>query len=210
MSKNRNTHSKVNVRTTTVHIAVFGMLTALATAISFLTIRPGENMKLSLTFIPVVIAAYLYGAVGAGAVAGLADIIGCIIKPAGMLYPPITITEIAVGVAFGLLLYRNKSFIRILIAAGISQLLFSMFVTPLWLNLLYGMDYSLLLATRIPQIAVMLAIQLITIPIILTSLDRINIQKLVPPITFKTKGAEPSEHSGKKAAERKTQLKTGE
>ena len=179
MSKNRSSGSGINIRQTTIHLTVLGILTALCIVIAMFTIRPNDSIKISLTFIPVVIAAYIYGPAGAGTVAGLADIIGCIIKPHGMIYPPITLTEIAVGIVFGLLLYKKWSFIRVLFAAGITQLLISAFVTPLWLYFLYGMNYATLLVTRIPQIAIMFTIELIVIPIMLKTMDRINVRKLI-------------------------------
>lgn len=194
--KNWSVKSKINVKASTVHIAVLGLLTALATALALFTIRPNESIKISLTFIPVAIAAYIYGPVGGGTVAGLADIIGCIVKPSGMIYPPITLTEILIGVIFGLLLHKNRRFPRIALAAGITQLIISAFVTPLWLHLLYGMDYVLLLWTRIPQLAIMVSAELIVIPLILKTLEKINIEKLLPGILQKS--AVPSKNASPK------------
>ncbi len=179
MNKNHNSGTRINIRQTTIHLTVLGILTALCIVIAMFTIRPNDSIKISLTFIPVVIAAYIYGPAGAGTVAGLADIIGCIIKPHGMIYPPITMTEIAVGIVFGLFLYKKWSFIRVLFSAGITQLIISAFVTPLWLYFLYGMNYTTLLAARIPQILIMLTIELVLIPVMLKTMDRINVRRLI-------------------------------
>ena len=179
MNKNHNSGTRINIRQTTIHLTVLGILTALCIVIAMFTIRPNDSSKISLTFIPVVIAAYIYGPAGAGTVAGLADIIGCIIKPHGMIYPPITMTEIAVGIVFGLFLYKKWSFIRVLFSAGITQLIISAFVTPLWLYFLYGMNYTTLLAARIPQILIMLTIELVLIPVMLKTMDRINVRRLI-------------------------------
>ena len=179
MSKNRSSGSGVNIRQTTVHLTVLGILTALCIVIAMFTIRPNDSIKISLSFIPVVIAAYIYGPAGAGTVAGLADVIGCIIKPHGMIYPPITLTEIAVGIVFGFFLYKKWSFLRVIFASGITQLIISAFVTPLWLYFLYGMNYTTLLFTRIPQIAIMFTIEIIVIPVMLKTMDRINVRRLI-------------------------------
>lgn len=187
--KEHDVRTKVNIKASTVHIAVLGLLTALAAILSLFTIRPNESIKIALTFIPVVITAYIYGPVASGIVAGLADIIGCIVKPSGMIFPPITLTEIAIGVIFGFFLYKKRSFLRVALAAGITQLVISAFVTPLWLNLMYGMDYVLLLGARIPQLAIMLSIELILIPLMLKTLDKINVHKLLPKITSKNTAA---------------------
>lgn len=178
MSKNKQ-GSRVNIKQTTVHLAVLGVLTALCIVIAMLSIRPNDSIKITLTFIPIVIAAYIYGPAGAGTVAGLADVIGCIIKPHGMIYPPITLTEIAVGIVFGLLLHKKRSFWRVALSSGITQLVISAFVTPLWLYFLYGMNYGTLLVTRIPQILIMLTLELVTIPLMLKAMERINVHKLI-------------------------------
>ena len=194
MNKNHNSGTRINIRQTTIHLTVLGILTALCIVIAMFTIRPNDSIKISLTFIPVVIAAYIYGPAGAGTVAGLADIIGCIIKPHGMIYPPITMTEIAVGIVFGLFLYKKWSFIRVLFSAGITQLIISAFVTPLWLYFLYGMNYTTLLAARIPQIFIMLTIELVLIPVMLKTMDRINVRRLI---------SSGRRDNGKKSAEKK-------
>lgn len=197
MSQKNSSRSGINIKDSTIKIAILGLLTALATVLAMFTIRPNPSIKISLTFIPVVIAAYIFGPVGSGLVAGLADIIGCIVKPAGMIYPPITATEIIVGVVFGLFLYQKRSFVRIAISSGITQLIISMFVTPLWLYFLYGFNYYVTVGARMPQIAIMLAIELISIPFILKSLDKINVQKYIH--TNKRKTRSPKKSSAKKS-----------
>ena len=180
MNKQENNRSKINIKGSTISVAVLGILTAMCIVIAmFLTIRPNDSIKITLTFIPVVIAARLYGPAGAGIVAGLADIIGCIVNPHGMIYPPITMTEVMVGIVLGLFLYKKWNMIRIIAAVGINQLIFSTFLTPLWLFFLYGANYQTLLVVRIPQILIMITIQIILIPVILKTMDKINIKNLV-------------------------------
>ncbi len=180
MSEKRTARrSGVNIKASTIRIAVLGLLTALAAVLAMFTIRPNPSMKISLDFIPVVIAAYIYGPLGSGIVAGLADIIGCIVKPAGMIYPPITLTAVAVGVVFGAFLHQRTAFPRIAVSVGITQLVISMFVTPIWLYFLIGIDYFVNLGARLPQIAIMTAVELITIPLILKSLEKMNVLKLL-------------------------------
>ena len=166
-----------NVKKTTQMIVTLGILTASCIVISmFLTIHT-DVIKLTFTFIPIMIAARLYGPVGGGLVAGLADIIGVIIQPLGF-YPPIMITSIVVGVIFGFIFMKKYSFPRIIIAAVISELIISLFVTTLWLHLLYGTTYLTLLLARIPQILIMLAIKIAVPYPIFKALDRIPIFKL--------------------------------
>ena len=51
-------------------------------------------------------------------------------------------------------------------------MLISAFVTPVWLNMLYGTDYITLLIARIPQILIMTAIELTAVPLIIKTLDK--------------------------------------
>ena len=172
--------SGINVKKTTVTLTVLAVLTALQVVISMFCTIKTQAINITLTFIPVVIAAKLYGASGAGLVAGLGDIIGWIIHPLGALFPPITLTTILCGMIFGFFLERKTKLIFIIIPVLITQLVFSTFVTPLWLSILYPSkySYSLLLVTRIPQIAVMIAVELIMIPFILKALERVNLNNL--------------------------------
>ncbi len=170
---------KVNIRQTTVTLSTVAILTAMLVVISMYCTIKTDAVNITLTFIPVVIAARLYGAIGAAAVAGLGDIIGWIFHPIAALYPPITITSMVVGVIFGFFLKNNIKFTRILISVLITQLIISTFVTPLWLSLLYNTPYINYLFVRIPQILIMTGVELVLIPIILNALERLKIAKVL-------------------------------
>ncbi len=180
MNKNPEKSKKFNIRQSTSNLAVMGILTALCTVIAvYLTIRPNSSMKITLTFIPVVIAAYLYGPIGAGTVAGMADIIGCILNPHGMIFPPITATEILVGIVFGICLYKKRNLPRIIISVAVTQLCISTFITPIWLYMLSGMNYLTNLYIRIPQILIMVSIEMIIIPATLKLLEKLKNAKVI-------------------------------
>ncbi len=162
-----NEKKKINLKTSTLTLVIFAILMAAEIVIAqFLTIHTW-NLKISLSFIPVVIAARLYGPVGGGLVAGFGDFLGAFMFPVGAWFPPITLTTAAVGVIFGLFFKNGDSFLRVLISVLISELVFSMFITPIWLMMLYGTDYWILVSSRLIQAAVLIAIKLITIPPIL-------------------------------------------
>ena len=135
MSENKQ-KSKINIKTSTQTLATFAILIAAQFVISqFLTFHVW-NLKIGLSFIPVVIAARLYGAVGGALVAGIGDIVGVIFHPVGPWFPPITISAMLVGAMFGLFLKKSDSLWRILVSVLISEFVFSLFVTPLWITIL--------------------------------------------------------------------------
>lgn len=182
---NETKSRKVNVKLSTQTMAVFAILIAAQFVISqFLTFQVW-NIKIGFSFVPVVIAARLYGAVGAAEVAGIGDIIGVIFRPVGIWFPPITISAMLVGAIFGLLLKKSDSFIRILISVLISEFVFSLFITPLWLTILYkgnetdffAFYFSTLVSRLFVQIIPMTIVKLVVITAMLKAMDKIKIVK---------------------------------
>ena len=62
-------------------IAILGVLTALNVVLSRFVSFNAWNMKLGTGFIPVIIAAVIFGPIGAGIVGALGDLIGAILFP---------------------------------------------------------------------------------------------------------------------------------
>lgn len=90
-----------------------------------------------------------------------------------------------VGAVFGLLLKKSDSFIRILISVLISEFVFSLFITPLWLTILYkgnGTDFfafyfSTLVSRIFVQIIPMTIVKLVVITAMLKAMDKIKFVK---------------------------------
>ena len=166
-----------NIKTTTIKVAIFAILIALQVVIAqFLTIHT-EILKISLSFIPMVIAGRMFGFIGAGLIAGIGDVLQAFLFPVGAWFPPITITTVLVGMAFGLFFKNGTNFARVLIAVLITELVFSMFITPIWLTMLQGVGYWFIVFSRLPQIAVMIAVKLLLIPPVLKMTERIGFIK---------------------------------
>lgn len=156
-------------------MAVMSVLLALEVIIArFGTIRPSESIKLSLDFIPVVIAAILYGPIPAVVMSILADILGAFLFPVGPFFPGFTLTAALTGLIYGMLLHKSQSFPRILIAVLLQQLLCSMLLNTFWLHVLYGMPYLPTMAARLIQCAIMAALQLVMIPILVKTIQSLE------------------------------------
>jgi ECF transporter S component (folate family) len=157
-------------------MAVLSVLLALEVIIArFGTIRPSESIKLSLDFIPVVISAILYGPIPAVVMSILADILGAFLFPVGPFFPGFTVTAALTGLIYGLILFKNRSFPHILLAVFLQQLLCSLLVNTFWLHVLYGLPYLPTLIARLVQCGIMIALQLVLIPIAaktISSLER--------------------------------------
>ena len=156
-------------------LAVMGVLIALEVVIAhFVTFRPTQTIKLSLDFVPIVIAGILFGPVPAMIIGMLADILGAFIFPVGPYFPGFTLTAALTGLLYGFLLHKGQPVIKIVIAVVIQQWVLSLLLNTFWLKILYGMPYVPTLVTRLPQTAILTAVQLIFIPIIAKVIDKVG------------------------------------
>lgn len=140
-------------------IAYLGLLVAAEIVLSrFLSIN-AWNIKIGFNFVPIVIAAVLFGPVAAGITGALGDFLGAILFPIGPYFPGFTLTSFLTGLVFGFFLYEKRTPLRILAAVAIVQLVLGLLVNSFWISVLYGSPYLPLLATRIVQCAVLGPVQ---------------------------------------------------
>ena len=132
------------------------------------------NTRIGFGFVPMVLAAMLYGPLSAGIVAALADIIGAILFPTGPYFPGFTFSVFLMGLVFGYFLYKDRSLWRIVISVLITQFVISLFLTTYWIHMLYGAKYVPLLATRVVQSAIISAAQIIVIPLLAQTVGRLG------------------------------------
>ena len=157
-------------------LTLMGLLTALEIVLSrFLSIS-AWNTKIGFAFVPVVAAAMLLGPYRAGIIAALADFLGAVLFPIGAYFPGFTLTAFLTGAVFGLFLHREQTIPRTLAAVGINQFILSLFLNSLWISILYGSPYGPLLATRIVQVLILSAVQIVCIPLLGKVMGRIGKQ----------------------------------
>ena len=132
------------------------------------------NTRIGFGFVPMVIAAMMYGPLPAGIVAALADFIGAILFPTGPYFPGFTFSVFLMGIVFGVFLYKDRSLWRIVVSVLITQFVISLFLTTFWISYLYGAKYVPLLATRVVQSGIISAAQLIVIPILAQMMGRLG------------------------------------
>lgn len=166
-------------RTDIRKIVVLGLLIAIQVILSrFLSIN-AWNVKIGLGFVPIVIAAILYGPILAGITYALSDILGAILFPIGPYFPGFTVTALMSGILFGLLLHKTQSFGRILSTVLINQLVLGLVVNTFWISLLNGVPFSGLVVTRIVQCIIMLVVEFSVITLLLQSLNKLGKEQLV-------------------------------
>jgi len=167
--------SKINAKmlvTTAMLVAVEIILNR------FLSIN-AWNIKIGFSFVPIVIAAILYGPVTAGVVGALGDFIGALLFPIGAYFPGFTATAFLMGVVFGLFLHKEQSLKRTVPAVLINQFILGLFVNSFWISILYGSPYGPLLATRVVQAALLTVVQIVTTQAIIKVIPRFRKSNLV-------------------------------
>ncbi len=122
------------------------------------------NQKIGLSFIPVVLAAMMFGSLAGGIVGALGDLMGAVLFPIGPYFPGFTVVAFLQGGLFGVLLYRKYSFPRVLAAAALAQIGCTLLLNTGNISFLYGSPYWPLFATRLFQAGLVFLFQVIVIP----------------------------------------------
>lgn len=147
-------------------IVTVGLLVAMHIVLSrFLSIN-AWNIKIGFAFVPVFLAAFFYGPIPAALVGGLGDFLGAVLFPIGPYFPGFTLSCALTGVIFGLLLHKKQTLPRIVGAVVLNQFGVSLLLTTLWISILYGSPYQVLLLTRVFQAALLATVELTTILVI--------------------------------------------
>ncbi len=152
-------------------IILSGILLALLIVLNrFVSIKT-NLLVLSFSFIPVMMAAIWLGPKYTTLIAALGDFIGAILFPFGTYFPGFTLSAGLVGLIYGIFLYKkpeqeisNKQFIIKLIISNLLVLgVVEIFVVSIWLNMLYGKAYFVIISTRVLAQVIMFPIRIITI-----------------------------------------------
>ena len=136
----------------------------------FLSINtPG--LKIGFSFVPIVIAAILFGPARAGLIYALADLIGAILFPIGPYFPGFTVCAALMGMVYGVFLYKKERigfFKNILPPVIINNLILGLLINTVWVSILYGSKtYWGWFIYRLPEYAVLVPVAALLIPAIL-------------------------------------------
>lgn len=165
----KKSSSKTSVKVL-VNLCCTAILIALQVVLSRWLSISTPILKIGFSFVPVVIAARLFGVWGSVTVYALGDIIGALLFPVGAYFPGFTLSAAISGLIYGLFLKGKSNLPRAALAVGLNQLLCSFLLNSLWISITTGNPYLSLLATRWPQSLLMGVVQVI---IIVVALERV-------------------------------------
>ena len=165
--------SRKNIKT----LVTIAMMIALEVVLSrFLSIPIGDSLKFGFNFVPICVAAYLYGPLASVLVGGLGDLLGALLFPVNTIFYGFTLTAALTGLFFGIFLHKKYSFLRILFGVLVVQIALTIFLDALWFNIYYGTPYPVAVVTRCIKAGVMVAVQCVTLNLIMPVMNRIRRQ----------------------------------
>ncbi len=141
-------------REKTKMLVTLGLLIAAQVVLSRFCSIAAWNFKLGFGFVPIVVAALLYGPVASATVAGVSDLLGAVLFPIGAFFPGYTLTAVLRGVIYGVFLYKKPTLPRTAAAVLLTQGLLSLLLNSFWISFTSGSPYGPLVWTRLAQCAI--------------------------------------------------------
>lgn len=156
-------------------ITYLALLVALQIVLSrFLSINTA-GLKIGFSFVPIVVAAALFGPIPAAIVNALADFLGAVLFPIGPYHPGFTVCAALTGLVYGWFLYIKKEeddrvpfFPNVVLPALISSVVFGLLINTTWVAMLYGSKtYWGWFIYRLPEYIILIPVKLILTPVLL-------------------------------------------
>ena len=118
--------------------------------------------QIYFSFVPVVLAALLYGPLPAALVGAVGDVLGAVLFPAGAYFPGFTLTSALGGLIYGLFLYKKPAALwRSVSAVLIITVFLNMGLNTLWLWITMGNGVWGLFLSRLPKYFVVAPVQIL-------------------------------------------------
>ena len=163
-------------------ITLTAMLGAVSIVLGSLVIMVGDFLKVGFTFLPNEFVFYLFGPV-VGMIYGAAmDILTFIVRPTGPFFFGFTVSAVAAGLIYGVILYKKPlSMKRIIVANLIHMIFINLLLNTYWLTMLYGYSFMTILPLRALKALIMLPIETVMLYSIIRGVEATGvIQKLFP------------------------------
>ncbi|HHU78375.1 MAG: folate family ECF transporter S component [Caldicoprobacterales bacterium] len=134
-----------------------------------------QNIRLGFGEIPVILSGIMLGPVYGAITGALADLIGYPFNPMGPYFPGFTLSSALTGLLPGLmsLLFRKKwTWQSLAITIGITTVITSLTLNTLWLSMMMGKAFIVLLPARIIGNFILVPIYVIVVRLFLTHFNQ--------------------------------------
>lgn len=159
----------------TRNVVLCGLLAALAIILGTVaTINIGPYLRIGFSGIPNRIVEFLFGPVTGCLFGGALDLLKFVIKPTGPYFFGFTFNAMISGVIYGAILYKQPvSIKRILVAEFLIKTIVNCGFGTLWLSMLYGDAFLVLLPARAIKNAVALPVDSTILYFMLTYIKKL-------------------------------------
>ena len=142
-------------------IALMGLLIAMTIVLSRILGFETTFLKISFQFVPEMVMGMLFGPFWSGIGAGLADVIGMGFFAKAPYFPGFTLNAVIGGALYGWFFYRKEvKWQSAFLVTLINTLLITLFLTPLWLHMMYQVPLNWAFwSTRLLKAVIMLPVQ---------------------------------------------------
>ena len=146
------------------------------------------GLKIGFAFVPIVVAASLFGPVPAAIVYAISDVVGALLFPMGPYHPGFTVSAVVMGAVWGIFLYKGadgeraavkwemvKMFPNIIIPSLLNNLVMGLVVNTYWVSMLYGSKSYLGWALyRLTEYATLIPLNILLVPVLLKMTDELR------------------------------------
>lgn len=131
-------------------LVLVSLFIAIYAVLSLFRIYITSELRVSLTFMPIAWASMLLGPIAGALTGAIGDIIGWMINPVGPYFPGFTISGFVTGIIYGLFLYKKEiTWARVIFAAITMIIIVEVGLNSIWLNVLTGSAYKVLVVARL-------------------------------------------------------------
>lgn len=158
-------------------LVVIALLITLNIVLSRYVSIKALNFKISLTFITIALAAYLYGYFGSVIVAFFGDLIGSLLFPIGPYNPLLSLTAVLSGIVYAYFFKKEMSKKNIICACFINRFVVSMIINTIIISIMYNLSFKATLLTRFYQAIIMFILEVLILFISSKYIERLNYVK---------------------------------
>lgn len=146
--------SSINELKSTRNLVFIALMVALYVVISYFSTFFSNIIRVSFTYVPVSLAAALFGPVCGGIVGALGDLCGYVTSQfsGGSFFPGFTLNAFIGGFIYGIFLYKSEFTVKRVLYSKIAiVLVVQLMLTPMWLSIMYGKSFIALVSARITK-----------------------------------------------------------
>ncbi len=112
-----------------------------------------EGIRIGFGSLPIIFGGIMLGPLAGGIIGAISDLLGYFINPIGAYMPHFTLTSFLTGFIPGVIIYyvfnKNISYFSLFIAIATGQIISSVILVPIFLDMLFGVPFKVTILPKI-------------------------------------------------------------